>query len=133
MTKDMTIDRDYFDRQVDQVLTQLPQRVLDLLREVPVIVEDYPSEALRRQMGMSRRDELCGLYTGIPITQRSIEQSGQPSDVIHLFRRGILAATVDEAGRVTEDELRRQIRLTILHEFGHYHGLSEEELEELGY
>ena len=66
-------------------------------------------------------------------TQQQIEQSGILSQTVHLYREGILAMASDENGEVDEEELRRQIRLTILHEFGHHHGFNEDELEELGY
>jgi predicted Zn-dependent protease with MMP-like domain len=126
-------DRNYFDEQLEQVLPALPERVRMLLHEVPLIVDDYPTASILQRTGVKRRDELCGLYTGVPLTHRSVEHSGQPSDVIHLFRAGILAAVIDELGYIAEDALRQQIRLTILHEFGHYHGLDEDELEALGY
>ena len=71
--------------------------------------------------------------TGIPLTHKHVEASGVLSDAIYLFREGLLAMATNDAGEVDEDELRRQIRITLLHELGHYHGLDEAELEELGY
>jgi predicted Zn-dependent protease with MMP-like domain len=73
------------------------------------------------------------LYTGIPLTQRSIDHSGVPSDVIHIFRQGILSQSRRPGGQVDAGELRRQIRFTILHEYGHHVGLTERDLRELGY
>ena len=55
------------------------------------------------------------------------------SDVIHVFREGVLGMCSDRRGKIDEEELRRQIRITILHELGHHHGLTEEELESMGY
>jgi predicted Zn-dependent protease with MMP-like domain len=126
-------DQAFFDEQLERVLAELPDYIRALLPEIPVIVDDRPSSDLMRQIGVRHPDELCGLYSGIPLNQRSIDHSARLPDVIHIFRRGIFAAAQDERGRVSERELRRQIRLTILHEFGHYHGLEENELEELGY
>lgn len=125
--------RDYFDQQLELVLPQLPEAVHRLLDEVPLVVEDYPSPRQMRQLGIRHRRHLCGLYTGIPLTDRSVLHSGVPSDVIHIFREGILSMATNRRGRIDEDELRRQIRLTILHELGHHHGLSEDDLEALGY
>lgn len=125
--------RDYFDEQLEAVLAELPQQVHDLLDEAPMIVEDYPSREILRKMGMRRRGDLCGLYTGIPLTQKSIEHAGHLSDAIYLYREGILGLALDRKGRIDEAELRRQIRITILHELGHYHGFDEDELEALGY
>ncbi len=125
--------RDFFDAHLEAVLAELPPMVHQLLEETPLIVEDYPSMQIMRQMGIRHRGDLCGLYTGIPLTQRSIEHSGTLSDVIHVFREGVLNLASHRRGVVDEKELRRQIRITILHELGHLHGFDEEELEELGY
>ena len=78
-------------------------------------------------------DDLCGLYTGIPLTQRSIEHSGTLPDVVTIYREGILTAAADRHGRIRNDRLREEIRITILHELGHHHGLTEDDLRELGY
>ena len=125
--------RDYFDQQLELVMQDMPQRVHDLLAEVPMYVEDYPSQHIMQEMGVRHRWQLCGLYTGIPLTQRRVAQSGVLSDVIHIFREGILGMATDRRGRIDEAELQRQIRITILHELGHHHGLNEDELEEMGY
>lgn len=125
--------RAFFDEQLECVLPDLPSRVRAILDEVPLVVEDYPSREVMRKMGVRHRADLCGLYTGIPLTQRRIEQSGVPSDVVNLYREGILEMSCDEDGQIDEAELRKQIRITILHEIGHHHGLDEDELQELGY
>jgi predicted Zn-dependent protease with MMP-like domain len=125
--------REFFDEHLEQVLPQLPEAVHRLLDEVPLVVEDHPSSDQMRRLGIRRRHHLCGLYTGVPLTGRSVMQSGIPSDVIHIFREGILSMAGDRQGNIDTDELRRQIRLTILHELGHHHGLSERELRDLGY
>ncbi len=126
-------ERRFFDDQLETVLQALPQRVHDLIEEVPLLVEDYPSARVMRELGVRQRHHLCGLYTGIPLTRRSIDHSGVPSDVIHVFREGVWQLAVDRHGKLDEAELRRQIRITILHELGHHHGLDEDDLEQLGY
>jgi predicted Zn-dependent protease with MMP-like domain len=128
-----TSTRDMFDGHLEQVLRELPPRVHELLRDVPLIVEDYPSRELRRSLKLRRRDSLCGLYTGVPLGHRSIEQLPVPSDAIYLFREGILAAARRWKAVVDPARLKREIRITILHELGHHHGMGEHELEELGY
>lgn len=125
--------RDYFDQQLEAVLETLPQQVHDLLDRVPLYVEDHPSEKILRQMKIQRRENLCGLYTGIPLTERRVDHSGVLSDVIHVFREGVLTQALDATGGINERELRRQIRITVLHELGHHHGLDEDDLSELGY
>jgi predicted Zn-dependent protease with MMP-like domain len=83
--------------------------------------------------GVEYLDELCGLYTGIPLGERSILHSGMLPDVVTIYREGILSASADEQGRIRPDTLRKQIRITILHELGHHHGLTEEDLDRLGF
>ena len=74
-----------------------------------------------------------GLYTGIPLNKRSVEQSGVPSDVIHIYRLGILSSSRRRGGSFDEARLKEQIRRTILHEYGHHVGMTEQDLRELGY
>jgi len=125
--------RDRFDALLEQVLAALPDELRRLLEEVPIVVEDAPTPEDMHHLGVRRRDALCGLYTGIPLTRRSVEHSGVLPDVIRIFRRGILAAAADRRGHVTEGALLRQIRVTVLHEIGHHFGLGEEDLRRYGY
>jgi predicted Zn-dependent protease with MMP-like domain len=111
----------------------MPPLVHDLLQNVPLHVEDYPSDEVLDHFHLEYRDDLCGLHTGIPLTQRSIEIPWRLPDVITIYREGIVAHAADSRGRVRTGRLRKEIRITILHELGHHHGLSEEELQELGY
>ncbi len=129
-------ERDRFDVLVERVIDALPPHVRAVLDESPIIVEDLPDEAVLRDLGIdpADRDEvegLCGLHTGLAITERSVELDGVPTSQIHLFRVGILL----EAGgwHAGEDEVLEQIRITILHEIGHEMGLDEDDLDELGY
>ena len=128
-----TESRAYFDEQLETVLGQLPRRVHELLDQVPLVVEDHPSREIMRKLGVPRRDGLCGLYTGVPLIERSVELSGVLSDVVHIYREGIVACSVDRDGHIGQEELQRQIRITILHELGHHHGLTERQLRQLGY
>lgn len=125
--------RRFFDTHLEDVVRELPREVQVLLEDVSLIVADHPSREVMREMGIGHRDELCGLYSGTPLPERSVELFGVPSDVIYLYREGILALSRDTGGEVREVELREQMRITILHELGHYHGFDEERLEHLGY
>lgn len=111
----------------------MPPMVHQLLNKVPLYVEDYPSPQVMEEMGLQHRDDLCGLYTGISIDEKSISHSGQLPDVVTIYREGIWSMAADEHGRFNPKQLRHDIRITILHELAHHHGLTEEELEELGY
>jgi predicted Zn-dependent protease with MMP-like domain len=122
-----------FDEELEWVLQRLPPLVHELIEKVPLHVEDYPAAEVMAKMGVRYREQLCGLYTGIPLTDRSVRQSGTLPDVVTIYREGILAAARDRSGRVGTDRLRREIRVTILHELAHHHGLDEDELRELGY
>jgi predicted Zn-dependent protease with MMP-like domain len=126
-------ERRLFDELFDEELASLPQSLRDKLEEVPVIVEDCPSDDLLEEMEIDDPGSLCGLHTGVPLTERSVDHSGTIPDTIQLFREGILNQSLDDEGYIDEAELRRQIRITLLHEIGHHFGLSEEDLGELGY
>ncbi len=125
--------RDFFDHEVEQVLYDLPEWVIRLLDEAPLHVEDHPPPDLLKSLGIEHRDELCGLYTGIPITERSVALSGNLPDVVTIYREGVMRLAENQYGQLDHQELRRQIRITLLHEIGHLHGIGEEELRELGY
>ncbi|MFI4877030.1 MAG: metallopeptidase family protein [Blastopirellula sp. JB062] len=122
-----------FDRELDAVLAELPEAVHKILDQVPLYVDDFPSSGVMQQLRIQDRRHLCGLYTGIPLTEKSVTHSGILSDAVQIFREGIIAQSIAVAGNLTTAELRNQIRITILHELGHYHGLSEDDLQELGY
>ncbi len=120
-------ERRRFDELLETVLSALPRRLKTLLDEAPLIVEDHPSPALRRELGLESDDVLCGLHSGTPLTERSIEQPDELPETIHLFREGILA----HAGEW--QHVHHEIRITLLHEIGHHFGLDEDDLAELGY
>ena len=122
-----------FDDELEWVLERLPPMVHELIEKVPLHVEDHPSAEVMAKTGVRYRDQLCGLYTGIPLSERSIQHSGTLPDVVTIYREGILEAARDARGRVRPGRLRDQIRITVLHELAHHHGLDEDELRELGY
>ncbi len=126
-------DRTRFDRELEQVLAGLPEQVHKLLDEVPLVVEDYPSQKLIEDMGLEYRDDLCGLYQGVPLIHRSVDAHPNLSDTITIFREGIVGQSLNERGAISVRELRKQIRITILHELGHHFGMDEDELDALGY
>jgi predicted Zn-dependent protease with MMP-like domain len=125
--------RRFFDEQVELVVADLPQQVTDFMENVPLVVEDYPSQSVMRRMRIRHPSHLYGLYTGTPLIKRSVDQSGVMSDVIYIYRLGILHVSRKRDGGIDEAELRKQIRRTILHEYGHHVGLTERDLRKLGY
>ena len=122
-----------FDEQLEWVLKGLPPMIHELIEKVPLHVEDYPSDEVMDRLGIEYLDDLCGLYTGIPIGDKSVTHSGTLPDVVTIYREGILSAAADRRGHVSTERLRREIRITILHELAHHHGLTEEDLRKLGY
>lgn len=122
--------RERFDALLERVLETLPPRLHELLDEAPLIVEDRPSARLLEELGLDEAEDiLCGLHTGTPITERSVEHEGELPETIHMFREGV----VEHAGGWSERELLREIRITLLHEIGHHFGLEEDDLAQLGY
>jgi predicted Zn-dependent protease with MMP-like domain len=107
-----------FEELVAQALDGLPQAFREKLTNVAIIVEDSPPAEPKRG-GL-----LLGLFHGIPRTEKSVFSS-TPPDRIFLYQRNI------EAVCRSETEVRRQIRVTLLHEVGHYFGLSEDELHKV--
>ena len=112
------MERSKFEALVAQALRRLPRTFREKLTNVAIIVEDLPPEEAESG-GL-----LLGLFHGIPRTEKSVFFSSPP-DRIFLYQRNIEAVCSNEA------EVRRQIRATLLHELGHYFGLSEEELRGL--
>lgn len=125
--------RQLFDEQVEVVLAELPQQVSDFMKDVPLVVEDYPSREVMQRMKIRHPAHLYGLYTGIPLIKRSVDSWGVPSDIVNIYRLGILSKSRARDGGFDEAELRNQIRRTILHEYGHHVGLTERDLSDLGY
>jgi len=112
------MDHQRFEELVVQALDGLPEAFREKLENVAIIVEDLPPEEPKRD-GL-----LLGLFHGIPRTEKSV-YSSSPPDRIFLYQRNIEAVCRSEA------EVRRQIRAALLHEVGHYFGLSEDELQHL--
>lgn len=122
-----------FDELLESIIDGLPQNIRHRLEELPVVVEDQPSEGELAALGLDRdRSILCGLHWGVPLTRRSAQHSGALPDRIMLFREPILAVARMHHGRNLYD-FERQIRITLLHEIGHHFGLSENDLAKLGY
>ncbi len=118
----MTVDE--FAAFAEETFDSLPAIVIERLENVPIIVEPAPTKELIAD-GIDPR--LLGLFSGVPLTERSILAEGQPSlDAIHLFQRNL------ENSCVTREELIEEIRITVIHETAHFFGLDDDDLEELG-
>jgi predicted Zn-dependent protease with MMP-like domain len=117
--------REDFNKAVGEALDSLPQEFRRRIQNVAVLVEDLPPKPIPAQPGQPRRI-LLGLFHGVPMTRKSVFQGpiGSP-DYVVLYKKNI------EAICSTEAEVREQIRRTVIHEMGHYFGMTEEQLREV--
>lgn len=121
------VSKEVFGKIIRDALASLPEEFGKMMEGIRVEVRDYPSERMQRQGRVRQGQLLLGLYVGRPVTKRSVEDSGALPDVIYLFQRPI------EQICNNEEQLERQIRVTLLHEIGHHFGLDEADLSRLGY
>ena len=117
--------RGAFERLVAEAITLIPRRFRAEMRNIAIVVEDEPSGETLDAMEIEPPDSLYGLYQGIPLPERSWTDGNHLPDKITLFQRPIEEDCDDE------DEIRAMIGETLIHEVGHYFGLSEEEIEEI--
>jgi predicted Zn-dependent protease with MMP-like domain len=117
--------REDFEKEVGEALDSLPLEFRRRIQNVAVLVEDLPPEPIPTAPGQPRRI-LLGLFHGIPLTKKSFFQGpiGSP-DYVVLYQKNI------EAVCSTEAEVREQIRRTVIHEMGHYFGMTEEQLRDV--
>lgn len=135
MRKELVTDeeREWFDSILEALIPTLPPRVRQVMEEVPVVVEDVPDAATLKKMRIRHPAGLLGLYHGVSIDRRSLNDAPRLGDVVYLYRLGLLSVSRRRDGVILEPRLREEIRRTLLHEIGHHHGMDEDELEELGY
>jgi predicted Zn-dependent protease with MMP-like domain len=121
------MDRKAFEQLLQQAIQELPAEFREKLENVAIIVEDYPSKQLIRQMGLSPDDTLFGLYEGVPLTERGFFEQPLHPDRILIFQRAI----EDECD--SPEEVKEELKTTLVHEVAHFFGMSDDYLEELGY
>ena len=109
------VTREEFESFVDDALDSIPEDFATKIVNLAFLVDDE-----------SEKDDLFGLYEGVPLTKRG-SYSGAMPDRITIFQHAICRACN------TEDEVREQVRKTVLHEIGHYFGIDDPRLRELDY
>ncbi len=112
----ITVDPESFEQMVAAALDSLPAEFARLMKNIAVLVEAGPGPR-----------GLLGLYEGIQLTSRSTNYAGVMPDRITIYQRAICAICDTEA------EVVEQVRRTMIHEVGHYFGISDERLRELGW
>jgi predicted Zn-dependent protease with MMP-like domain len=115
MVKEGTLSDAGFERLVEKSLANLPREFQSYLENVVVIIEDEPPDDM---------PDVMGLYEGVPLVERSIDDTMLP-DCITLFKGPI------ERVCHTRAEIEAEVRVTVLHEVGHFFGLEEEQVEHL--
>ncbi len=114
-----------FERLVAQALENLPEVFKERLEDVAVIIEDWPSQDLLDDLGMAEDETLMGYYEGTPLTDFGRDYSMRMPDRIYVFK-GPIEEACDTPAQVEEE-----IRKTVMHEVGHFFGLSEDEVGHL--
>ncbi len=115
--------RQRFERLVEEALRAIPRRFRDEMRNVAVVVEDQPPPHVLAEMEVDPSDSLFGLYQGTPLSERAWAHGNTLPDRISIYQIPIEEACEDD------EEIRDCVAETVIHEFGHHFGLSEEEIE----
>jgi predicted Zn-dependent protease with MMP-like domain len=119
------VDRAAFERHVAEALASIPRDFRDAMQNIAIVVEDEPSPELLEEMEIDPPDTLLGLYQGTPLTERSWAHGNTLPDRVLLFQGPHERESDDE------DDLIVCIAETLIHEIGHYFGMSEEQIEEI--
>jgi len=121
------LSKQRFGELVEKALADLPEPFATHLEEVSVEIRTRPTPKQLKKAGLDEDELLLGLYQGHPLTERSVLQSGTLPDVIYIFQEDV------ELVSDSEEQLVEEVRTTVLHEMGHHFGMSEDDLDELGY
>jgi predicted Zn-dependent protease with MMP-like domain len=119
----MHLTREAFTRLVEEALTEIPRRFRDAMTNVAVVVEDEPPSHVLEDLDVEPGESLFGLYQGTPLPERSWAHGNALPDRISIYQRPIEEAAEDH------EDIIVCVAETVIHEFGHYFGLSEEEIE----
>jgi predicted Zn-dependent protease with MMP-like domain len=127
------MEREKFVKLVEEALDALPAKFRKRIHNVAVLVENLPPEQLPRRAsrntGTIDSDDaeslVLGVFEGVPTTKKSVFELPAGPDRIVLYQKNI------EAICSNEDEIRKEIRQTVLHELGHYFGMTEAQLEDV--
>jgi predicted Zn-dependent protease with MMP-like domain len=117
--------RTRFERHVAAALASIPRRFRKAMQNIAIVVEDEPGAELLAELDIEPPDTLFGLYQGTPLTERTWGFGNVLPDRVLLFQGP------HEREAEDEEDLVVAIGETLIHEIGHYFGLSEEEIEEI--
>jgi predicted Zn-dependent protease with MMP-like domain len=123
----MRISRRRFEEIALQAVRDLPAEFRPYARECALSVERRPSREVLEKLGVPEDEDLFGYYEGVAVIDRHVDDlPGAPPRII-LYREPLMAACA------SEEELKHEIQVTVLHELGHHFGLDEGRLAELGF
>jgi len=116
--------REDFVKVAEETLDSLPEEFRIRIENVAILVEDFPANQRPLKLGQGKR-LLLGIFHGVPATKKSVfDLSVGPAHIV-LYQKNIEAICASEA------EVRHQIRQTLIHELGHYFGMTEEQLKDV--
>src|ERR1700758_3999235 len=118
------MERKEFVKVAEETLDSLPEEFRSRIENVAILVEDFPPNQSPRRPGQ-QRPLLLGIFHGVPATKKSVFDFSMGPAHIVLYQRNIEAVCSSEA------EVRHQIRQTLIHELGHYFGMTEEQLRDV--
>jgi predicted Zn-dependent protease with MMP-like domain len=104
---------------VETALMALPEPFKGSLGNLAVLVDDYPDDETRQRF----KGNILGLYRGVPISKRSVGQTGVPPSIVYLYAQPI----IDYCARSGED-IKKVINSVLIHEIGHHFGFNDEEI-----
>lgn len=113
-----------FDKLISDVMSELPQKYIEGLKNVVIVIADFPTPEQIEQLKL-RSQTLLGLYEGIPLIRRGNNYSGVLPDKITLFKAPLLSISPDMVA------LRENTKRTLWHEIAHYYGLGHDRIHEL--
>jgi predicted Zn-dependent protease with MMP-like domain len=119
------VSREEFEQLVAEAILLIPKRFRREMKNIAIVVEDEPNEELLEEMEIEPPDSLYGLYQGTPLPERTSSYGNTLPDRVTIFQNPIEEDCEDD------DDIRAAIGETLIHEIGHYFGLSEEEIEEI--
>jgi predicted Zn-dependent protease with MMP-like domain len=118
--------RDQFKRLVEEAIDTIPPKFAREVQNVAIVIEETPGPEVLDEMDMEPGDTILGLYQGVPLPERQWAHGNMLPDRITLYQR-----TIEEECEGDDDEIVVAIGETLIHELGHYFGLSEEEIMEI--
>ncbi len=117
---------DHFIELVEQALADLPDMIAQAMDNIELVIEMWPTYQQMVAAGLTPgRETLLGLYEGVPLTARTHNYGLVPPDKITIFQGPILALCQ------TDEQVREQVRRTVIHEIAHHFGISDKRLREL--